>query len=105
MPGRLWTTAAYGKTWVIQRLCEESWAKDKDYWNERGKSWHENMVVGTALLICGLGKIIHCVGCAGVDVGVDGSVMIISDHSTMFSTDHGVTWRQVDESYTRPVLL
>ena len=101
MPGRLWTTADNGKTWVnTARLYEESWAKDKDYWNERGNPWHENMVVGHSSPHMRFGKDYPLRSMRGVDVGVDGSVMIISDHSTMFSTDHGVTWRQVDESYT-----
>ncbi|WP_111708255.1 VPS10 domain-containing protein [Lutibacter citreus] len=101
MPGRIWTTSNYGEKWVnTARLYEETWAKDKTYWEERGNPYHENMKVGHSSPHMRFGKDYALRSTRGLDVGVDGSVMMISDHSTMLSTDHGVTWQQMDEDYT-----
>ncbi|WP_430933349.1 VPS10 domain-containing protein [Saccharicrinis sp. 156] len=101
MPGRLWTTSNNGEKWInTARLYEDSWEADKAYWEERGNPWHENMEVGHASPHMRFGTDYALRSMRGVDVGVNGSVMIISDHSTMLSTDHGATWKQVDEDYT-----
>lgn len=101
MPGRVWTTSNNGAKWInTARLYEDSWEKDKDYWEERGNPWNENMEVGHASPHMRFGSDYALRSTRGLDVGVDGSVMIISDHSTMLSTDHGATWKQVDEDYT-----
>ncbi|MEM9340093.1 MAG: Ig-like domain-containing protein [Bacteroidota bacterium] len=101
VPGRLWTTENNGKTWVsTARLYEEDWKRDKDYWEERGNPWNGNMEVGHSSPHMKSGKNYALRSMRALDVGVDGSVMIISDHSTMLSKDHGQTWQQVDEDYT-----
>ncbi|MDV7185906.1 Ig-like domain-containing protein [Lutibacter sp. TH_r2] len=101
MPGRVWTTSNNGKKWInTARLYEETWAKDKDYWAERGNPYHQNMKVGHSSPHMRFGKDYALRSTRGLDVGVDGSVMMISDHSTMLSTDHGKTWQQMDEDYT-----
>jgi photosystem II stability/assembly factor-like uncharacterized protein len=101
MPGRVWVTTNNGQKWIsTARLYQDSWEKDKDYWNERGNPYHENMEVGHASPHMRFGTNYALRSTRGLDVGVDGSVMIISDHSTMLSTDNGATWKQVDEDYT-----
>ncbi|PWJ37936.1 BNR/Asp-box repeat protein [Sediminitomix flava] len=101
LPGRLWVTENHGKTWTnTARLYGDSWEKDKDYWTARNNPYHENMVVGHYSRHMRFGNDYALRSMRGLDVGVDGSVMIISDHSTMLSTDHGQTWHQVDEEIT-----
>ncbi|NJB82561.1 VPS10 domain-containing protein [Wenyingzhuangia aestuarii] len=101
VPGRLWTTNNDGEKWInTARLYEHVWTADKDYWISRGNPYHENMVVGHESPHMQSGNNYALRSMRGLDVGVDGSVMIISDHSTMLSTDHGVSWQQVDEDYT-----
>ncbi|GJM61229.1 hypothetical protein PEDI_17810 [Persicobacter diffluens] len=101
VPGRLWTTSDNGDHWVnTARLGEHVWENDKAYWEERDNPWHENMVVGHESPHFQFGNNYALRSMRGLDVGVDGSVMIISDHSTMLSTDHGASWTQVDEDYT-----
>ncbi len=101
MPGRLWATVNDGKKWIsTARLYEETWAKDKEYWEEREQPWHTNMKVGHSSPHMRFGDNHAQRSMRNIAVGVDGSVMMISDHSTMLSTDHGATWNQVDESYT-----
>lgn len=101
MPGRLWTTSDNGEKWInTARLYEETWEKDSAYWNERGNPYHENMTVGHDSPHMRFGTDYALRSMRGIDVGVDGSVMIISDHSTMLSTDFGESWHQVDEDYS-----
>ncbi len=101
VPGRLWTTSNNGEKWInTARLYESVWANDKAYWEERGNPWNENMVVGHESPHQQSGSNYALRSMRGLAVGVDGSVMIISDHSTMLSKDHGTTWNQVDEDYT-----
>lgn len=101
VPGRLWATSDDGKTWEsTARLHEHTWKADKDYWEERANPWHCNMQVGHQSDHMQKGKNYALRSMRGLAVGVDGSVMIISDHSTMLSTDHGKTWQQMDETYT-----
>lgn len=101
LPGRLWKTENNGKSWVsTARLYEETWEKDKSYWEERGNPWHENMKVGHFSPHMRFGKNYALRSMRALSVGVDGSVMIVSDHNTMLSTDRGKTWNQVDEDYT-----
>ena len=101
MPGRLWKTEDNGKLWInTARLYEETWEQDKAYWEERGNPWNENMNVGHASPHMRFGKNYALRSMRALSVGVDGSVMIVSDHSTMLSTDRGKTWNQVDEDYT-----
>ena len=101
MPGRLWKTEDNGKLWInTARLYEETWEQDKAYWEERGNPWNENMNVGHASPHMRFGKNYALRSMRALSVGVDGSVMIVSDHSTMLSTDRGKTWNLVDEDYT-----
>lgn len=101
MPGRLWTTNNYGKKWIsTARLYQDAWEKDKKYWESRGNPTHENMKVGHSSPHMRFGKDYALRSMRGLDVGVDGSVMIVSDHSTMLSEDYGATWKQVDEELT-----
>jgi photosystem II stability/assembly factor-like uncharacterized protein len=101
MPGRLWTTSNGGQKWInTARLYEHVWENDKTYWTSRGNPYHENMKVGHKSEHMQNGNDYALRSMRGMDVGVDGNVMIISDHSTMLSTDHGVSWEQMDEDYT-----
>lgn len=101
MPGRIWVTHNGGKSWTnTARLYEDTWGADKEYWEERGNPWHENMSVGHQSPHMRNGKDYPLRSIRGIDVGVDGTVIINSDHSTMRSVDHGETWQQVDETYT-----
>lgn len=100
-PGRLWATTDNGKSWTsTARLYTESWEADKAYWDERGNPYEQNMVLGHESPHTRWGKNYATRTIRGLAVGVDGSVMIISDHTTSLSTDHGKTWHQVDEDYT-----
>ncbi|PWJ58021.1 Ig-like protein group 2 [Dyadobacter jejuensis] len=100
-PGRVWTTTDDGKKWInTARLYEHIWTADKEYWEERGNPYHANMKVGHESPHHQSGNNYALRSTRGLGVGVDGSVMIISDHSTMLSTDHGASWQQVDEDYT-----
>ena len=101
MPGRLWTTSNNGQTWTnTARLYEDTWTKDKAYWISRGNPYHENMEVGHSSPHMRFGSDYALRSMRGLAVGVDGKVMIVSDHSTMLSEDHGASWKQVDEYYT-----
>ncbi|MEH0152689.1 Ig-like domain-containing protein [Limibacter armeniacum] len=101
MPGRLWVTENNGKKWTnTARLYEDAWAKDSRYWEARNNPYHENMEVGHYSKHMRFGKDYALRSMRALDVGVDGSVMIISDHSTMLSMDHGKTWKQMDEDTT-----
>ncbi|WP_010134057.1 WD40/YVTN/BNR-like repeat-containing protein, partial [Ochrovirga pacifica] len=101
MPGRLWKTENFGKKWInTARLYQDAWEKDKAYWEQRGNPTHENMKVGHSSPHMRFGNNYALRSMRGLDVGVDGSVMIISDHSTMLSTDKGLSWQQVDENIT-----
>ncbi|MGY6650471.1 VPS10 domain-containing protein [Wenyingzhuangia sp. IMCC45574] len=101
MPGRLWKTENFGQKWVsTARLYQEAWEKDKAYWDARGNPTHQNMKVGHSSPHMRFGKNYALRSMRGLDVGVDGSVMIISDHSTMLSTNRGESWTQVDENVT-----
>lgn len=101
MPGRLWTTNNFGKKWInTARLYQDAWEKDKTYWESKGNPTHENMIVGHHSPHMRFGNDYALRSMRALDVGVDGSVMIISDHSTMLSTDHGESWQQMDEEYT-----
>ncbi|MDO6737787.1 VPS10 domain-containing protein [Wenyingzhuangia sp. 2_MG-2023] len=101
MPGRLWKTEDFGNKWIsTARLYQETWEKDKAYWEKRGNPTHNNMEVGHSSPHMRFGKNYALRSMRGMDVGVDGSVMIISDHSTMLSSDRGATWKQVDENVT-----
>ena len=101
VPGRLWVTDNHGKKWTnTARLYEHVWRADGRYWDERGNPTHLNMEVGHSSPHMQSGNNYALRSMRALDVGVDGSVMIISDHSTMLSTDHGATWKQVDEDYT-----
>ncbi len=100
-PGRVWTTANDGEEWInTARLYAPAWERDKAYWQERGNPYNKNMVVGHQSPAQQWGTDYPLRSARGMDVGVDGSVMIIVDHSTMLSTDYGETWNQVDEDYT-----
>lgn len=100
-PGRLWATTDSGKSWIsTARLYEPAWEADREYWEERGNPWHGNMSVGHQSDHMQNGRDYPLRSMRGLDVGVDGAVMIISDHSTMVSRDNGATWQQVDETYT-----
>ncbi|WP_460540379.1 VPS10 domain-containing protein [Echinicola sediminis] len=101
MPGRLWASSDFGKSWIsTARLYEEAWARDSSYWLSRNQPITENMDVGHASPHMRWGDQYALRSMRALDVGVDGSVMIISDHSTMLSTDHGKNWQQVDETQT-----
>ncbi|MFR9650833.1 MAG: Ig-like domain-containing protein [Rikenellaceae bacterium] len=101
MPGRLWSTTNNGESWInTARLYEENWMLDRDYWEERGNPVNGNMTVGHQSRHMRQGNDYALRSMRGLAVGVDGSVMIISDHSTMLSSDHGATWHQRDEYYT-----
>ena len=101
VPGRLWVTDNNGEKWTnTARLYEDVWEQDGRYWVGRGNPITENMVVGHSSPHMQSGNDYALRSMRALDVGVDGSVMIISDHSTMLSTDHGVSWHQVDEDYT-----
>ncbi|MFI3320769.1 MAG: Ig-like domain-containing protein [Rikenellaceae bacterium] len=101
MPGRLWGTENDGEKWTsLARLYEDAWAADKEYWEERGQPWHSNMKVGHESPHMRFGKDHGLRSMRNVAVGVDGSIMMISDHSTMLSTDRGASWQQMDETYT-----
>jgi len=101
MPGRLWTTNNDGANWInTARLTQYVWEADKDYWISRGNPYHKNMSVGHESSHMQYGNNYALRSMRALDVGVDGSVMIVSDHSTMLSKDHGLTWKQVDEDYT-----
>ncbi|WP_139958007.1 VPS10 domain-containing protein [Flavicella sediminum] len=101
VPGRLWTTSNGGQKWInTARLYEHVWENDKAYWTSRGNPYHENMKVGHESPHMQSGNNYALRSMRGLDVGIDGSVMIISDHSTMLSKDHGETWQQMDEDYT-----
>jgi len=101
MPGRLWTTNNNGAKWTTTaRLTQHVWEADKDYWISRKNPYHKNMIVGHESPHMQYGNNYALRSMRGLDVGVDGSVMIISDHSTMLSKDHGLSWQQVDEDYT-----
>ncbi|NIJ46033.1 photosystem II stability/assembly factor-like uncharacterized protein [Wenyingzhuangia heitensis] len=101
MPGRLWTTDNYGKKWInTARLYQDAWEKDKAYWQSKENPTHENMEVGHSSPHMRFGKNYALRSMRGLSVGVNGDVMIISDHSTMLSKDHGQTWKQVDEERT-----
>lgn len=100
-PGRLWTTDDGGKTWTnTARLYTEVWAQDKTYWEERGNTWHQNMTLGIESHHVQWGDIYALRGTRGLDVGLDGSVMMLSEHTTSLSKDHGKTWSQVDSDFT-----
>ncbi|WP_343329610.1 VPS10 domain-containing protein [Polaribacter staleyi] len=102
MPGRLWSTDNNGKKWInTARLYQETWEKDKAYWNARNNPYHENMKVGHYSPHMRRNKDYALRSMRALDVGVDGSVMIVSDHSTMLSKDHGLTWQQMDEKETK----
>ncbi len=101
MPGRLWTTTNSGEKWIsTARLYEPAWEADKEYWEERGNPWKNNMSVGHQSDHMQNNKDYPLRSMRGLAVGVDGAVMIISDHSTMLSRDNGASWMQVDEEYT-----
>ncbi len=102
MPGRLWVTENGGKSWTsTARLYEPAWEKDRAYWEERGNPWHSNMKVGHQCDHMQNGSDYPLRSMRNLAVGVDGAVMIVSDHSTMLSRDYGQTWQQMDE-YTTP---
>lgn len=101
VPGRLWVTDNFGEQWTnTARLYEHVWNADGRYWSERGNPTHQNMVVGHQSPHMQSGNNYALRSMRALDVGVDGSVMIISDHSTMLSKDNGESWMQVDEYYT-----
>ncbi|BAX81868.1 VPS10 domain-containing protein [Labilibaculum antarcticum] len=101
VPGRVWTTSNDGQKWInTARLYGDIWANDKAYWESRDNPYHENMKVGHESPHMQSGNDYALRSTRGIAVGVDGSVMMISDHSTMLSTDHGETWNQMDEDYT-----
>ncbi|WPR73353.1 VPS10 domain-containing protein [Algoriphagus sp. NG3] len=101
MPGRLWASTDYGKTWrSTARLYRETWAKDSVYWTSRNQPISQNMEVGHFSPHMRHDDDYALRSMRAMDVGPDGSVMIISDHSTMLSTDHGHSWDQVDETKT-----
>jgi photosystem II stability/assembly factor-like uncharacterized protein len=100
-PGRIWTTSNDGQKWTnTARLYAHTWAADKSYWDSRGNPYHVNMSVGHSSPHQQSGNNYALRSTRGIGVGVDGSVIMISDHSTMLSKDHGATWNQVDEDYT-----
>ncbi|MFR9566863.1 MAG: hypothetical protein SNH13_06370, partial [Rikenellaceae bacterium] len=78
----------------------ESWEADKEYWEERGQPWHQNMTLGHESPHSRWGKNYATRTIRGMSVGVDGSIMMVSDHTTSVSTDYGKSWHQVDEDYT-----
>ena len=101
MPGRVWTTSNNGQKWInTARLYGNIWANDKAYWIERGNPYNENMVVGHSSNHMQSGNNYALRSTRGIACGVDGSVIMISDHSTMLSKDHGKTWHQMDEDTT-----
>ncbi len=101
-PGRLWTTSDGGKKWIsTARLYEPAWEADRQYWEERGNPWRKNMTVGHQSDHMQIRNDYPLRSMRGLAVGVDGAVMIHSDHSTMLSRDNGATWNQVDEDYTQ----
>ncbi|MBB6428423.1 VPS10 domain-containing protein [Algisphaera agarilytica] len=101
MPGRLWATHNDGKKWIsTARLYADAWKKDRAYWSSRGNPTSQNMRVGHSSPHMRFGNDYALRSMRGIDVGADGSVMIISDHSTMLSTNRGKTWTQVDEDRT-----
>ncbi|GGF36188.1 VPS10 domain-containing protein [Echinicola rosea] len=101
MPGRLWATIDFGENWTsTARLYQETWAKDSVYWASREQPISQNMVVGHFSPHMRHGDDYALRSMRALDVGPDGSVMIISDHSTMLSTDHGKSWQQMDETET-----
>lgn len=101
VPGRLWVTHNGGDTWInTARLYGDVWEADRDYWEERGNPWHENMVVGHFSPHLQWGKSYAQRAIRSISVSINGDVMIHSDHTTSLSRDHGKSWHQVDEEYT-----
>ncbi|NIJ44948.1 photosystem II stability/assembly factor-like uncharacterized protein [Wenyingzhuangia heitensis] len=101
LPGRVWTTDNYGRKWTnTARMYTDAWEKDKQYWKSRNNPTHQNMTVGHYSPHMRFGTDYALRSLRAMDVGVDGSVMMVSDHSTMLSTDHGKSWHQVDEDTT-----
>lgn len=101
IPGRLWTTDNNGKNWInTARLYTHVWENDKSYWEQRGNPWHQNLEIGHESKHVQWDDIYALRGTRGLDVGVDGSVMMLSEHTTSQSFDHGKTWHQVDEDFT-----
>ena len=100
-PGRIWTTNNDGTKWInTARLNSAVWGADKAYWESRGNPYNENMKVGHASPHMQIRSNYALRSTRGIGVGIDGKVIMISDHSTMLSTDYGESWKQVDEDYT-----
>ena len=101
IPGRLWTTNDGGINWTnTARLNTHVWEIDKDYWEERGNPWKQNMEIGIESHHVQWGDNYALRGTRGLDVGVDGSVMMLSEHTTSLSKDYGKTWEQADSDFT-----
>lgn len=100
MPGRIWATSNNGENWINAARLGPAWEIDKAYWQSRGNPYFPNMNVGHSSPHMQNNNDYALRSCRYISVGVDGSVMMVSDHSTMLSTDHGASWNQVDEDYT-----
>ena len=101
VPGRLWTTDDGGVNWTnTARLYSDVWGNDAEYWESRGNPWEQNLEIGVESAHVQWGDNYALRGTRGLDVGIDGSVMMLSEHTTSLSKDYGKTWRQVDSDFT-----
>ncbi|RED95951.1 putative secreted protein (Por secretion system target) [Marinoscillum furvescens DSM 4134] len=100
-PGRLWQTKDGGQHWKnIAREFQPAWEADKAYWESRDNPYHDNMVMGHAPFTQQWGNNYPLRSLRYAAVNSRGDIMILFAHNTLLSTDDGVSFEQVDETYT-----
>lgn len=100
--GDLWKTNDGGKTWIACARQGMYWVdgKDKDYWKSRNNPTGTN--VEFAHLQVYMNNQPARSGNRMLAINPKGEVFIGIDQQTLKSSDHGATWKQVDDYETSP---
>jgi len=101
-PGRLWQTLDGGSHWTnIARDFGPAWEADKAYWESRNNPYNDNMEEGHSIFNQQWSQNYPLRSLRYCSVSpVNGDIMLLYAHNTFLSTDKGVTFKQVDETYT-----
>lgn len=101
-PGEVWRTLDGGKTWINCARHGAYWKSGADtaYWESRGNPTGTNIKFAHIQLY--MDREQESSGNRMMAINAAGEVLIGIDQQTLKTTDHGASWKQVDDFETSP---